>query len=259
MRNAFLVFLALLGINILLAVHADRWRFDSIVVHHSATQTGDYAFIKALHAKRGWEDAAYQLIMSNGTGRLPSGTLEASGRYHHLLPGPATSDQTSNLGGLHMCIIGNYQITPVPEDLKAALGRALRELCRRFHVPPQRILFHRDVNATLCPGKYIQKKELLHWMNELAYQCTPAVARQQDQVLDTAGLINLRSYPHFLLLLHLASAGAFALFVLIAWKRRKDSVRSNRHTSDLPRRTAPKSGRTSRRPSGSTVRYPRPR
>lgn len=260
MRSVLTLLLLLVLANTLLACNAERWRFNCIVVHHSATRTGDYAAIKALHAKRGWNDAAYQLIMSNGSMGLPAGALEASGRYRNLAPGPATRNQPVNLGGLHLCIIGNYQTDPFPEAMKPALGRALRELCRRFHVPQdaEHVLFHRDVSPSVCPGKNIRKEEMLRWMHELADQCPPEIAAEQDKVLDEAGF-GLRGYPTFVLLGHAVLSAVLILLWWIIRRIRRARARSNRYSIRPARRTARTPGRSKTARSGGTVRYPRRR
>lgn len=251
MRPAFILLLLLAATNSLLAWNAEKWRFDSIVVHHSATRTGDYASIKAMHAKRGWDDAAYQLIMSNGSAALPAGALEPTGHYRDLSPGPATRNQRANLRGLHLCIIGNYQAEEFPEEMRPALGRVLRELSKRFDVPPDRIMFHRDVSPSVCPGKHIRKEEMLRWMRDLADLCPPEIAAQQDQALASTGL-SLGTYPRFLLLIHAAVSGVllFAWSVLRFFAKRRS--RTNRHSSGF-------TGRSSGRKRSGSVRYPRPR
>ncbi|SKA77677.1 N-acetylmuramoyl-L-alanine amidase [Paucidesulfovibrio gracilis DSM 16080] len=255
MRIGWFLLVALLLGNIVLANTAHIWRFDSVVVHHSATREGDYALIRHLHKQRGWNDAAYQLVMSNGTRSLPPGALEASGRYRHLLPGPATSNQPANLGGLHLCIIGNYQNDPLPEHMQIALGHVLRELCQKFHISQERVLFHRDVNATLCPGQYIQKEDVLRWMNQKADQCPPDLAKQHKQILETAGL-SLESYPGLLVALHGGSVLAGLLIFALARKIRTRKKHSNRHTSDIPRRSDQRKRYDNATPG---VRYPRQR
>ncbi|MGE4293973.1 MAG: N-acetylmuramoyl-L-alanine amidase [Desulfovibrio sp.] len=257
MRSGLPLFLALLALNSILAWNAEHWRFDSIVVHHSATRTGSYESIKAMHVKRGWDDAAYQLILSNGSADLPAGALEPTEHYRDLSPGPATRNQRSNLRGLHLCIIGNYQADEFPEAMRPALGRVLRELCRRFDIPPDRIMFHRDVSASVCPGKHIQKEAMLSWMHGLADQCPREIAAQQDQALASTGL-SLHTYPRFLLLVQLACSGVLVLVWLLLRRVARRHSRSNRHSTDLPRRSTPSTRTAARRGEGA-VRYPRPR
>lgn len=255
MRFTLTLIMLLITANGLLAWNAERWRFDSIVVHHSASRTGDYASIQAIHAKRGWNDAAYQLILSNGSMDLPAGMLEASSHYRDLSPGPATSNQISNLGGLHICIIGNYQTDSFPDSLRPPLGRALRELSKKYHIKPEQILFHRDVSPSVCPGKHIQKEEMLRWMRERADECPLEIAAQQDKTIAIAGL-TLRNYPRFLLLIHVIISVTILLASLFCWKIKQRKTKSNRHTTSFPKKSSVDTART-RGPSSRGIRYPR--
>jgi hypothetical protein len=131
-----------------------RLRFKHIVIHHTASSEENYQSIKDYHAKRhGWQDAAYHLILSNGSTRVPLGHLEATGRYRSLSYSLATRSRYYNLTGLHLCVVGNYSETSMPAELRGPLAHALAVLQQRFHISDGQILFHRDCNDTQCPGQ----------------------------------------------------------------------------------------------------------
>ncbi|MDI6854097.1 MAG: peptidoglycan recognition family protein [Deltaproteobacteria bacterium] len=164
-----------------------RYRFNAIVLHHSASSADNYESIKTFHAgSRGWRDAAYHLILANGSTSVPSGFLEATGRYRLLSYSPATKDHWANLRALHLCIVGNYDNGEVPAGLRSSLAHALRALQEKYGIPDDRILFHRDCNGTACPGRFITKAKLNLWLTKEADKCPPAVRRQQGEVIGSA-------------------------------------------------------------------------
>jgi hypothetical protein len=116
----FLIILVI-TIGILFYIAVPRYRFQAIIIHHSASARDNYASIKAFHQSRGWRDAAYHLILSNGSTSVPLGYLEATGRYRLLSYSPATKDGWCNLLGLHLCVVGDYDQGPVPQQLRPPL------------------------------------------------------------------------------------------------------------------------------------------
>ncbi len=62
-----------------------KLRFNAIVIHHSASAVDNYhAIAEYQRREHGWRDAAYNLILSNGSTNVPLGYLEATGRYRFL-------------------------------------------------------------------------------------------------------------------------------------------------------------------------------
>jgi hypothetical protein len=165
-----------------------RLRFKHIVIHHTASSEENYQSIKDYHAKRhGWQDAAYHLILSNGSTRVPLGYLEATGRYRSLSYSLATRSRYYNLTGLHLCVVGNYSETSMPAELRGPLAHALAVLQQRFHISDGQILFHRDCNDTQCPGLNLSKAQVLNWLGSLADSCPEAIKQQHRRIVGGAG------------------------------------------------------------------------
>ena len=184
-----LVYLAviLLLVNTTVFYLANHYRFDSIVVHHSASAKGNYQSIKAFHTSKKWmRDAAYHLVLSNGSSGVPMGHLEATSRYRYLLYSLATRNIRYNLTAIHICLIGNYQESPVPKSMQPIIGHVLKELMEQYHIPMDKVLFHRDIGSTVCPGKYITKTALSDWMAR-GDQCPDAIKKQQRAIINHAG------------------------------------------------------------------------
>ncbi len=162
-------------------------RFRYIVLHHTATDKGNYAIIRKSHLKRKMVDAAYHLIVSNGSTDIPLGHIEPTGRYKTLSHAAATRDIKMNIQGIHICVVGNYEEGPVPENLKSPLGHAIGLIQEKYGIPDSRVLFHRDVGQTLCPGKDITKKSLFAWIRSSTEKCPKDMAGQQKRVIGEPG------------------------------------------------------------------------
>ncbi|MFW6122824.1 MAG: peptidoglycan recognition family protein [Thermodesulfobacteriota bacterium] len=180
--------LLLLALGTLIYIAVPHLRFRTIVVHHSASASDNYASIKGYHKTRGWRDAAYHLILSNGSTSVPLGFLEAGSRYRLLSYSPATRSGWCNLTGLHLCLVGDYDQTRVPPQLDPSLAHALQALQQKFHIPDSQILFHRDCSPTSCPGRFVTKEALRAWLDTEAARCPQVIKDQHHRIIDSASL-----------------------------------------------------------------------
>lgn len=187
-KIAGLLFILLIGLGLLLYIVVPRYRFRSIVIHHSASTSDNYASIKAFHRERGWQDAAYHLILSNGSTSVPLGFLEATGRYRLLSYSPATKNVWCNLTGLHLCIVGDYDQQEVPQQLRPPLAHAIQSLQKMYHLDDSQIIFHRDCSPTSCPGRFITKEKITAWLAEEAAKCPPVIEDQQLEVIGSPSI-----------------------------------------------------------------------
>ena len=169
------IFIILISVLLL----SEKFRFNAIVIHHSASEVDNYRSIAKYHHKEhGWSDAAYHLILSNGSTNVPLGFLEPTGRYRYLSPSVATKSVYYNLRAIHICVVGDFDKHPVSERLQAALVDVVRQLQKKYRISDDHILFHRDCNPTSCPGRFITKTELHHWLASESSEC-PALLRIQ--------------------------------------------------------------------------------
>jgi hypothetical protein len=201
-------------------------RFDAIVLHHSASWQDNYQSIRHFHMKQtaGIKDARYHLILSNGRAGVPAGHLEATGRYRYLGYSLATRNRGYNLTAVHICLIGNYDQRPVAGALQPAIGHALKTISEKYHIPLKKILFHRDVGKTVCPGRYITKEKMQGWINSASAGCTADIKTQHNAVIDHAGysLWTLpRSYVVIMLSLSLLTLAVWTGLHWIYQKRQK--------------------------------------
>jgi hypothetical protein len=138
------------------AVSGNRqWRY--IVIHHSATDTGNAALFHKLHLKRGWDELGYHFVITNGRGG-PDGLVEVGPRWEKQKWGAHTGGTPGNEyneHGIGICLVGNFtNHNPTPAQL-ASCRELVEYLMDRYDIPPSRVIAHRDApNAnTECCGR----------------------------------------------------------------------------------------------------------
>lgn len=149
--------ISLLGMGALFKV--PRWRY--IVIHHSAGQFGNVAFLDKVHRQRQPYDPidsmAYHLVIGNGHG-LPLGQVAHGLRWQKGLWGAHVSARNHryNFGGIGVCLIGNYHEQVLPGGQYEALVRLVRELRETHHIAPANVYTHGHLKGerTVCPGRH---------------------------------------------------------------------------------------------------------
>ncbi|MDM8006400.1 MAG: peptidoglycan recognition family protein [Phycisphaerae bacterium] len=147
----------------------EAWGF--IVIHHSATPYGSMREIDRAHRNNGWDSCGYHFVIGNGS-RTPAGFIEPTPRWRRQIEGahtrlsPKMARQSGvqptyyNEHGIGVVLVGNFdEVRPSAAQMAAAaeLTKFLMKLCR---IPEDRVIGHRDVDATDCPGR-------LFWMDDL--------------------------------------------------------------------------------------------
>ena len=136
-----------------------------IILHHSAVIPGDESVptntgeIDEFHRARGFDircqgheyHVAYHYLI------LPDGAVKA-GRPERC-QGAHAKGYNSYLG---IALVGDFSSTDNPDGKKgpprptaaqmSALTKLCRELIEKYHIPLQRVMRHRDVARTRCPG-----------------------------------------------------------------------------------------------------------
>lgn len=131
-----------------------------ITVHHSAMYadsggpSDSGAVVRSIQKNhiqgKGWGDIGYHYLIDRD-GRVWTGRPEAWQGAH-------AGDPASNRGNVGVCLLGNFVSrgqSPSSRQLQA-LELLVADLCRRHRVPPDRILTHREIRATECPGARLQ-------------------------------------------------------------------------------------------------------
>ena len=111
-----------------------------------------------LHKKKGWDGVGYDFVIGNGTD-TKDGEIETTPRWTEQKDGAHVKGW--NDVGIGICLVGNFEnVDPTPKQLDAVV-RLVRHLRRRFHVPPERVVGHGTLGATLCPGKRLSVRDLV--------------------------------------------------------------------------------------------------
>ncbi|MCC6738692.1 MAG: N-acetylmuramoyl-L-alanine amidase [Planctomycetia bacterium] len=132
-----------------------EWR--TIVVHHSAGTAGNAAVFDRMHREEnGWVNGlGYHFVVGNGNGS-PAGAVEVGGRWIQQIQGAHAGAKATeyNEHGIGICVVGNYETGDFPEEVYPGLRDLVVWLARRYDIPPERILPHREVRGepTECPG-----------------------------------------------------------------------------------------------------------
>jgi len=132
-------------------VRARRWRY--IIIHHSATRTGNAAIFDSHHRRlRMKYGLAYHFVIGNGKGSA-DGEIEVGGRWKKQLHGGHVRSRRMNERAIGICLVGDFNKTYPTSRQMENLVLLVRYLMKRCNVPKRRVVGHRDVQKTDCPGK----------------------------------------------------------------------------------------------------------
>ncbi len=141
-----------------LRLNRSKWKY--IVAHHSATAQGSAKSFDRVDRRHGMKNGlAYHFVIGNGKG-TGDGVIEVGDRWRRQLHGGHVSKWEFNNHGIGICLVGNFEKTrPTPKQLESFeqlvtyLGGSLLKKKYKFYV-------HKEVNATLCPGRYFPTKKM---------------------------------------------------------------------------------------------------
>lgn len=134
------------------SVYTRMGRVTRLVLHHSATETGNARVFRCLHrACNGWADIGYHYVIGNGT-LSGDGEVE-TGRPEWAVGAHARRNNDDSIG---ICLVGDMERHPPTEKQLRALGGLLRRLMSDHGMCPGDIYLHGELQecSTLCPGRY---------------------------------------------------------------------------------------------------------
>ena len=132
-----------------------RWRY--ILIHHTASDIGNMDYYRKFHVeKRGWSDIAYHFVVNNGSMNTTIGEIEESELWKERKPNLSSRSWYANYFGIAVVLVGNFERHPPPALQQEALIKLLTNLALRYESPPERIVGHREIQNTACPGKHIE-------------------------------------------------------------------------------------------------------
>ena len=140
------------------------WQF--VVIHHSATSRGSVESINRDHRNRKdrngkpWLGIGYHFVIGNGAG-MPDGKISPTFRWHQQLHGAHSGSLRHNDRGIGVCLIGNFEETMPTSAQRRAITSLIRILSDRFEIPAQKVMGHKQIRATACPGRYFPFREVV--------------------------------------------------------------------------------------------------
>lgn len=142
---------------------ARDWKY--IVLHHTATDSGDVESIHEAHLKnkdksgKPWLGIGYHFVIGNGNG-MGDGEIEPTFRWNEQMHGAHAGVGEYNQQGIGIVLVGNFDKHPPSTSQVASVKRLVRVLAKEYGVTADRILGHGDVKATECPGEYFPLSEV---------------------------------------------------------------------------------------------------
>lgn len=130
------------------------WQY--IVIHHSATTVGGAKRFDRDHRERGFDELGYDFVIGNGTDTR-DGQIEVGPRWPVQKWGAhaGTPDERYNNYGIGICLVGNFDIQYPTHAQLESLAKLVAYLQTTYHIPADRVIGHRDVKPTDCPGRHL--------------------------------------------------------------------------------------------------------
>jgi N-acetyl-anhydromuramyl-L-alanine amidase AmpD len=145
------------------------WQF--IVIHHSATPTGDAEIFDAAHRARGMINGlAYHFVIDNGSEGKADGQIETGPRWIKQMYGGHCRQAYMNEHGIGICLVGNFSESQPTDKQLASLVLLIHGLQEQFHIADDHILGHGEVIGEFseCPGRNFPWEALRKRLRETA-------------------------------------------------------------------------------------------
>jgi len=145
----------------------DKNRWQGIVIHHSADDSGDAAEFHYIHQQKGWDGLGYHFVIDNGSNNhgKKDGEVEIGYRWRQQTKGAhcRVNPYDNNYWNEHtigICLVGNFERSYPTEAQMRSLVKLIHFLQQRYHIPTSKIIGHGDVKPTKCPGRHFSFQEL---------------------------------------------------------------------------------------------------
>lgn len=138
-------------------------KIEFLVIHYSASNFGDVKTIRKWHLERGWRDIGYNAVILNGHRKhgckynmIEDGMIEI-GRgldFDKYISSKEKGAHTLgyNHNSVGVCYIGAVLPTPAQENTISLFCKLWKVI-----IPEIKIIGHKEVNKTDCPGFDVQE------------------------------------------------------------------------------------------------------
>lgn len=165
-----------MGLNIRYQKWPDGTKFkklknvDYLVVHHTASQYDPpIEEIHRWHKERGWVGTGYHFLIKF------DGSIEG-GRPEDAVGAHVEGHNNNSLG---IALNGDFTVGTPTQEQMAALAALLRELLGKYS--QAKVVAHRDLAATQCPGKNFPWEELQKMLQQTQVDAPSAWAKESWQ------------------------------------------------------------------------------
>ncbi len=136
------------------------WKY--IVIHHSASDSGDAASIGKYHKEtRGWVNGlGYDFLIGNGNGAR-DGQIEVGDRWNKQIDGAHAGNPEYNKHGIGICLVGNFDNDQPTNQQISSLLYLINYLQKRCNIHKDNVIMHKTFRKTVCPGKHFPYNKLL--------------------------------------------------------------------------------------------------
>jgi N-acetylmuramoyl-L-alanine amidase len=125
-------------------------KVQKLIIHHSLTkdgQTVDWDAIRRYHVREnGWTDIGYHWGIEYVNGSI----IIQKGRAENI-PGAHTIGM--NQKSLGICVVGNYDLAPPPEEVLDKLAELCAKKCQQYNLMAADVeTHHKYADYKTCPG-----------------------------------------------------------------------------------------------------------
>ncbi len=125
-----------------------RSRTDYIVLHHADASRCTVRDVHRWHQNKGWSGIGYHFFVAKDGAVYRGRPVNTVGA--HCL--------NYNASSIGICAEGDFERESMPPQQWRAILELVRELKKTY--PQARVVGHRDLMATACPGKYYPLQEI---------------------------------------------------------------------------------------------------
>ncbi len=123
---------------------------DTIIIHYTDSADVSASTIDAWHKARGWNGIGYHFVIRK------NGAIE-KGRNLALIGAHAEGHNTGSIG---IVLTGSNAVSWYPANVQInTLKRLIRDIEGVYKI--KRMLFHRDVGSTDCPGRLTKQQVII--------------------------------------------------------------------------------------------------